>query len=175
MRLEEIIEGIIDSNETFISGLRKYMIEERMTTHDLSRESGIPESTLYKIMSNPLKDFRISTFRQIINGLRKISGDPEEDNGHRFIAIITSREALDTIGSTVRLGGLDYDVREFPSMTIEDEIIHGVQAERSGAIGILCGPVAASTLSRVVEVPVMSLRFDNDTIIKGLEKLSYKF
>lgn len=174
MRLKDIVYHIGESNSDFISNLRKMMKDEGLTINELSQAANIPKSTLYKIMSDPEKDFRISTFRMIINGMEKILGfkDKKEEN---IIAVITSKEALDSMETFIDIEGKTIKVKEFSALTIEDEIIQGINAERMGAKGILCGPVAANTLEKVVRIPVMSLRFESDTIIKGLKKLTYKF
>ena len=174
MHTKDIAYKIKESNREFITTLRKEMSVKRISIQELSKESDVPESTMYKIMSDPDKDFRISTFRQMIKGMEKLLG-LKEDTNENLVALITSREALDSISSNIEINGNKISVMDFPALTIEEEIIQGIRAERMGAKGILCGPVAANTLEKVVKIPVMSLRFENDTIIKGLEKLSYKF
>jgi len=44
--------------------------------------------------------------------------------------------------------------------TIDAEIIHGVRAEKEGKKGLICGPIAATTLEKVVDIPITALRFE---------------
>jgi len=174
MDLKEVMWKINSSNGDFIDEIRRLMQEKKYSTLELSKASNIPESTLYKIMSNPKKDFRISTFRAIMRGIIRLEGYGEEKKERNVIAVISSREALDNLGKHVEMNGRTYTIKEYPATTIEEEIIQGVKAERDGALGILCGPVAATTISKVVRIPVTALRFVNTTLFRGLEKLSQK-
>lgn len=164
---------VLSSNSEFIDGVRHLLRERKHTMLELSKVSGIPESTLYKIMSDPGKDFRISTFRAIINGLYRLD-DHVNERDENVIAVISSREALDSLGRTVRIDGRTFTIKEYPATSIEEEIIQGVRAERDGVLGILCGPVAATTISKVVRIPVVALRFVTSTLQSGLEKLIQK-
>ncbi len=170
---KEVMWTILSSNEEYISAVRKLLAERKHTMLDLSRASDIPESTLYKIMADPRKDFRISTFRALMNGVLKLE-DYVDDRDRNIIAVISSREALDNLGKNVELHGRIFTIKEYPATSIEEEIIQGVRAEREGALGILCGPVAATTISKVVRIPVVALRFVNTTLHAGLELLTQK-
>ncbi len=170
---EAFFHAVLASNERFIGRVKQYLSEHKFTILDLSEASGVPESTLYKLMSNPGKNFRISTFRDMILGIRKLEGgelEEEED----FFAVITSRDALNRLGSQMMINGDVYAIREYPATTIEEEMIQGIVAEREHARGILCGPIAATTLSKIVTIPVCSLRFENTALLRGLRQLSQK-
>ena len=173
MGIDTLFEKVLLSNRDFIHSLKEYLSEQKHSILDLSRASEISESTLYKIMSNPKKDFRISTFRDIMNGIIELEGGVEERDKN-IIAVISSREALDSLGKHVEMNGRTFTIREYPAISIEEEIIQGVRAERDGALGILCGPVAATTISKVVRIPVTALRFVDTTLLTGLKTLSHK-
>ena len=151
--------------------LRKTLNALGMSIRDFSEEAEIPASTLYKIVSDEKKDFRRSTLRQIIQGVRRLEGVNEEN----VVGIITTRTALDTIGRTIEIDGGSVKIKEFPATTIEESIIQGVRAEKEGVKGIICGPIAATTLERVVNIPITSFRFDEglmlDAIVKLVEKI----
>jgi len=138
-------------------------IREFATRHDLS------ESTLYKITSGMGVDFRVGTLRDIVDGLRA-----EEGYDASTIGIITTREACDRAPSEVTIGGVTYDVKPLPAHTIEEEIIRGVNAEKDGIDAILCGPIAATTIEQVVDVPVGGLQFEAALMTKSLENLAAK-
>ena len=132
-------------------------IKEFAEKHDIS------ESTLYKITSDSRSNIRIETLRTIASALRE-----EEGYTKNTVGLITTRGACDRAPSTVRVDGIEYTVKPLPAQTIEEEIIKGVQAERDGVDGIMCGPIAAATLEQVVNVPVGGLQFDTELIESSL-------
>lgn len=137
---------------------------------EFSEESGIPKSTLYKIISNEKKDFRRSTLRQIIETVKRLEGY----NHEIVIGIITTRGALDTIRTKLNIRGKLVKVTEYPATTIEEEIIRGIRAEKEGAKGLICGPIAANTLEKVVDIPIVSLRFEEGPLLSAIKKLTNK-
>ena len=141
-----------------------------LTIKEFSAETRIPKSTLYKIISDEKKDFRRSTLKQIVEGVRQLEGTDQEN----VIGIITSRSALDTIGRAVEIDGTVVQVKEFPATTIEEAIIQGVRAEKEGVKGIICGPIAATTLEKVVDVPITALRFEEGPLLTAITKLTEK-
>ena len=142
-----------------------------LSVKEFSELTEIPVSTLYKIISEERKDFRISTLKKIINGVKRIEGVDLE----RVVGIITSRNALDSIGRIIEIGNEVLYIKEYPATTIEEAIIQGVRAEKDGVKGIICGPIAATTLEEVVDIPITALRFEegplNTAIIKLKEKI----
>ena len=150
--------------------LRETLNNLGLTIKEFSAESKIPPSTLYKIISNEKKDFRRSTLKQIVEGVRQLEGTDQEN----VIGIITTRSALDTIGRAVEIDGKVVHVKEFPATTIEEAIIQGVRAEKEGVKGIICGPIAATTLEKVVDVPITALRFEEGPLLTAITKLTEK-
>lgn len=137
---------------------------------EFSVESGIPKSTLYKIISNEEKDFRRSTLRQIIETVKRLEGYGQEN----IIGIITTRGALDMIDRNFVIDGKVVKVSEYPATTIEEEIIQGVRAEKEGVKGLICGPIAATTLEKVVDIPITALRFEEGPLINSIKRLVEK-
>ena len=137
---------------------------------EFSEESGIPKSTLYKIVSNEEKDFRRSTLRLIIETVKRLEGYGQEN----VIGIITTRGALDMIDRNFVIGGKAVKVNEYPATTIEEEIIQGVRAEKEGVKGLICGPIAATTLEKVVDIPITALRFEEGPLINSIKRLAEK-
>jgi predicted transcriptional regulator len=92
------------------------------------------------------------------------------------VGVITSRGALDNLQRLVSIEGRDVNlvIREYPATTIEEEIIQGIRAEREKMKGVICGPIAANTLEKVVRIPVIALQFKEDALLEALQKLSYK-
>ena len=150
-------------------------IQETLNTLGLSVKgfsdlTQIPVSTLYKIISGERTDFRISTLRGIIIGLQRLEGADQE----RMVGVITSRNALDSIGRTIEVGNDVLHIKEYPATTIEEAIIQGVRAEKEGVKGIICGPIAATTLEKVVDIPITALRFEEGPLETAIIKLNEK-
>ena len=141
-----------------------------LSVKEFSELTEIPVSTLYKIISEERKDFRISTLRKIINGVKRIEGVDQE----RGVGIITSRNALDSIGRIIEIGNEVLYIKEYPATTIEEAIIQGVRAEKDGVKGIICGPIAAATLEKVVDIPITALRFEEGPLKTAIIKLNEK-
>ncbi len=141
-----------------------------LSVKKFSELTEIPVSTLYKIISEERKDFRISTLRKIINGVKRIEGVDQE----RRVGIITSRNALDSVGRVIEVGNEILFIKEYPATTIEEAIIQGVRAEKDGAKGIICGPIAATTLEKVVDIPITALRFEEGPLKTAIIKLNDK-
>ena len=137
---------------------------------EFSEESGIPKSTLYKIVSNEEKDFRRSTLKQIVETVKRLEGYGREN----VIGIITTRGALDMISRSFEFGGKVVKVNEYPATTIEEEIIQGIKAEKEGVKGLICGPIAAATLEKVVNIPIVAIRFEEGPLINSMKKLMDK-
>ena len=171
MLYEDLIKAIVESNDTFVSKFKEFLLYHKMTISEFCEATGLRESTIYKIMSNPTKDFRVSTLRQILQGARQMEGYETEGIA---IGIITAKEALDVLSRKIEVGGRQIKVKEYPATTIEEEIIQGVRAEREGVKGIICGPVAATTLEKVVNIPVIAIRFEMPLLLKAIENIVKK-
>jgi predicted transcriptional regulator len=132
-------------------------IKEFAAKHDLS------ESTLYKITSGDRTNIRVETLQSITAALRD-----EEGYSNDTLGLITTRGACDRAPSTIQLAEETYTIKPLPAQTIEDEIIKGIEAERDGIDGIVCGPIAAVTLEQVVDVPVGGLQFSQELIERSM-------
>lgn len=162
----------VESTGELVLAIRAFLAERNLSTKEFCEKSGMPANTLYKIMSRKREDFKISNLRRLIQVMRKI----DEANGEERIAVITARGALDTLRREVRVEGKSRPifVREYPAMTIEEEIIQGIRAEREKMKGIICGPIAANTLEKVVRIPVTALQFEEEALLKAISKLARK-
>jgi len=135
-------------------------IKEFASRHDLS------PSTLYKITSNERSNFGVKTLKNIIDALRE-----EEGYNQPTIGLITTRDACDRVPNSISVDDVEYHVKPLPAHTIEEEIVKGVNAEKDGIDAILCGPIAATTIEQVVDVPVGGLKFDVELMTDSLESL----
>ncbi|HDM36582.1 MAG TPA: helix-turn-helix domain-containing protein [Candidatus Syntrophoarchaeum butanivorans] len=152
---DELISEVFGSNKEFSSLLRR-TIKQRlgMTVGEFSERSGIPVSTLYKILSGE-RDPNLRTLRRIINTIKEIEGVKKG----RFIAVIASRGILDNIEMReVSFGDKSLDIREYAVTTMEDAIIAAVQAERDGAAALVCAPICSPTVEKIIRIPVATIK-----------------
>ena len=150
--------------------LQETLNELGLSVKGFSDLTKIPVSTLYKIISGERTDFRISTLRSIIVGVQKLEGTDHK----RIVGVITSRNALDSIGRTIEVDNDVLYIKEYPATTIEEAIIQGVRAEKEGVKGIICGPIAATTLEKVIDIPITALRFEEGPLESAILQLNEK-
>lgn len=164
----ELLESSLDKN--FGDKLKETLSKLGKTVKEFSKISDVPKSTLYKITGSERKNYSISTLRKIIKTVKRLEGYDEEN----IIGIITSRGALDVISKEIETDGKKVKIKEYPATTIEEEIIQGIKAEREGVKGIICGPIAATTLEKIVRVPISSLKFEEGPLMNSVERLAKK-
>lgn len=136
-----------------------------LSLKEFAKESQIPEGTLYKISSVKHFDIRVSTLTKLVKTLKKLEIRSQEAPA---VGIITARYALQEIEPIFSIGDRSFVVAEYPAATIEEEIIQGIKAENDGCVALVCGPIAANTLNRVVRIPVIGLHFSRDMLQKAL-------
>jgi predicted transcriptional regulator len=165
----ELLKSVI--NPDFNVKLKEVISKLGKSIVNFANETQIPEGTLYKIISDENRDFRRSTLIQIIEGVKKLEEFTKED----FIGVITTQGALDSLGKKIKINNKEFIIKEYPATSIEEEIIQGRKAEKEGVKGIICGPIAATTLEKVVDVPISTLRFENGPLMNSIKSLVNKF
>jgi len=124
---------------------------------EFSEKSGVPASTLYKILSGE-RDPNLRTFRRIINTIREIEC-AETNKKRKFIAIVCSRGCLDVLEKpTIKSGKDTFDIKEYAVTSMEEAIIAAIKAEQDGASALVCAPIVSSTVEKVVNIPVATIR-----------------
>lgn len=150
---EEVARLGLESDEAFRITLRKALKELHMDAKELSKLSGVSESSLYKFLSGERANPRLSTFREIVKALKHL--EKAEEVAEPFIAIIAARPTLDAIEKRyVRIRGHIFQLREYAATSIEDVIIAATRAQQEGAKAIVCAPIVSTTLEKIVKVPV---------------------
>ena len=150
----ELIDSTFMKGEPFHTALNRTIEEMGLTLSRLSRLSGVPYSTLYKI-SRGEREPNVSTIREIIQGIMRYERRAEED----FIAVIAAKHILEEIGGrTYEKNGRSIVIREYPANSIDEAIISGVEAEKDGAIAIVCAPIISNIIERIVSIPVSIIR-----------------
>ena len=154
----------------FQIAMRNILEEElHMTLNEFCQASGISQSTLYKVMEGE-REPNLRTVRQVIKAIRLLKTD--EDS--RFIAIIAASTALENVPRTIEVNGMVVNVHEYPVMTLEDAIIAAVRAERDGALGLVCAPIVAPTVEKILSIPVSRV-IPTQSIHMALERLTQGF
>jgi len=163
---KELISGMLREEGGFQKALRNVLTNELdMTVNEFCLATGISQSTMYKILEEK-REPNLRTIRAIIKAVRYLSAKPDE----RFIAIIASHQVLKTISPTVKVGSKDVQLREYPVATMEDAIISAVMAERDGALAVVCAPIIAPTIERILKIPVSPV-IPTSSIYDAIEKI----
>ncbi len=142
-----------------------------MSIGEFSEKSGIPASTLYKILSGE-RDPNLRTFRRILTTVREI------ERGHtkqkKFIAVIGARGVLDGIEKDeINVNNETIVIKEYAVTTIEEAIIAAIQAERDGAAALVCAPIVSPTVEKIVTIPVATIR-PTSSVTRAIELAAKK-
>ena len=123
-----------------------------MTVNEFCRRTGVSQSTMYKILEEK-REPNLRTVRMIIKAVRNIS---EPDNND-YIAVIASHIVFENLQKNIDVNGRPVILKEYPVATVEDAIIAAVRAERDGALAIICAPIVAPTVEKIVSIPVSTV------------------
>ncbi len=166
MSLEnELIAGILRGEGGFREALRRVLKEDlRMSVHEFCERTGLSSSTVYKIMQEE-REPNLRTVRSVIKAVRKLEKHP----GGNFIAVIASRPVLDRIEERiVKIGDQNVRVKEYPAATMEEAIISAVMAEKDGALAVVCAPIIAPTIEKILTIPV-SVVIPRESMLRAIE------
>jgi predicted transcriptional regulator len=145
----------------FRTALEEELQRRDMTKKELAEQSGIPLATLYKISSGEV-DVRLSTIKKIVAVL--------EPGRSPFVAVIAAKFLLDELeGSTITVRGRVYHLLGYTANSIEECIIASVMAEKDGAAGIICAPILASMVEKIVDIPVAIMKPKASTVLDALD------
>ena len=123
-----------------------------MTVNEFCRKTGISQSTMYKILEEK-REPNLRTVRMIVKAVKSIS---EPDNND-YIAVIASHIVFENLQKNIDVNGRNVILKEYPVATVEDAIIAAVRAERDGALAIICAPIVAPTVEKIVSIPVSTV------------------
>jgi predicted transcriptional regulator len=138
---------------------------------EFSKKSGIPASTLYKILSGE-RDPNLRTFRRIINTIEEIESGCARKK--KFIAVIGVRGVLDGIEKKeITIGPETIDIKEYAVTTIEEAMIAAIQAEKDGAAALVCAPIVSPTVEKIVNIPVATIR-PKSSVARAIELVAKK-
>jgi predicted transcriptional regulator len=150
----------------FTTALNEELEKKNMSVKELADLTGIPVSTLYKVTVGE-RDPRLSTIKRIVSVL-----EPERS---RFIAIIAARFLLDSLEiRETESGGRKFGIRGYSANSLEECIVAAARAEKDGASGIVCAPILASIVEKIVDVPVGMIRPDLAAISEPINSILKK-
>jgi predicted transcriptional regulator len=150
--------------QEFKDALEEALDRKQISLKELADLAEIPVATIYKITSGE-RDPRLSTVRAIVQALEPFDQDT--------IAIIAAKFLLDEIGNqTISHEGKKYRIKGYPAHTMEDCIVAAVRAEKEGAAGLICAPILAALIERIVDIPVVILKPDVASFKEAIKSLT---
>ena len=150
MTVEDLISSMLREEGGFQKAFRNILNEElKMSLSEFCSISGISQSTMYKILEES-REPNLRTIRQIIRALNIITKSDDE----KFVAVIASSTFMESLPKTMDVDGRTIRIKEYPISTVEDAIIAAVRAERDGALAIVCAPIIALTVKKILRIPV---------------------
>jgi predicted transcriptional regulator len=165
------VDSLLESDEAFREALKSILKTKlNMSISDFSKKSGISQSTIYKILSED-REPNLKTLRQIIKTINKI----ESFKGEPFIAVIVSRSALNVMEKTrMTIEGKKIIIREYPAHSMEGTLVSAVNAERDGAVAVVCAPIVSTTIEKLLRIPVVTIVPGKDTMEKCVKAAAKK-
>ncbi|ABS56626.1 helix-turn-helix domain protein [Methanoregula boonei 6A8] len=150
----------------FTTALNEELERKNLTVKELAELTGIPVSTLYKVTVGE-RDPRLSTVKKIVSVL-----EPERN---RFIAVIAAKFLLDSFTTReVEAGGQKYVIRGYSAHSLDECIVAAARAEKDGASGIICAPILATMVEKIVDVPVGMLRPELSCVDEAIDAVLRK-
>lgn len=168
--VDELILGIMRGPDGFKNALREILAEDlKMSVNQFCSRTGLSPSTIYKIMQEK-REPNLRTVRSVLRAVRQLEKQPSGP----FIAVIAARGVLSKIEEgIVRIGEKSLKVKEYPAQTMEDAIIAAVMAERDGALAVVCAPIIAPTIEKLLSIPV-SIIIPRDSALRAIEVAAKK-
>ena len=166
MTVADLISGMLREEGGFQKSFRDILDNELdMSLNEFCQVAGISQSTMYKLLEDR-REPNLRTVRQVIKALKIITSSEES----RFIAVIASTHVLDSLPKSVDYSGTTVLVKEYPVSTVEDAIIAAVRAERDGALGVVCAPIVAPTVEKILSIPVSRV-IPTDSVTLAMDRL----
>jgi predicted transcriptional regulator len=170
MTVDDLITSMLRDEGGFQKAFLNILDEELgMSLCEFCKAAQISQSTMYKVMEGG-REPNLRTVRQVVKTIRLL----QPKNDERFIAIIAASNALESIPSSITVQDMVIHVHEYPVATLEDAIIAAVRAERDGALGVVCAPIVAPTVERILSIPVSRV-IPTASIHVAIEKLTESF
>ncbi|MCL2031686.1 MAG: transcriptional regulator [Methanomassiliicoccaceae archaeon] len=166
MTVEDLISSMLREEGGFQKAFRNMLYDELdMSLSEFCSISGISQSTMYKLLEEK-REPNLRTVRDIIRALTMISRSDID----KFVAVIASSTFMESLPKTMVVDGRTIFIREYPISTVEDAIIAAVRAERDGALAIVCAPIIALTVKKILRIPVSPV-MPLGSVLKALDDI----
>ena len=166
MPINDLVSGMLKEEGGFQKALKDILENElNMTVNEFCRLTGVSQSTMYKILEEK-REPNLRTVRMIIKAVKAVS----EPDTNDYIAVIASHIVFENLQKTIDVNGRTVILKEYPVATVEDAIIASVRAERDGALAIICAPIVAPTVEKIVSIPVSTV-VPTTSITRAIEKV----
>ena len=166
MPINDLVSGMLKEEGGFQKALKDILENElNMTVNEFCRLTGVSQSTMYKILEEK-REPNLRTVRMIIKAVKAVSEPDTED----YIAVIASHIVFENLQKTIDVNGRTVKLKEYPVATVEDAIIASVRAERDGALAIICAPIVAPTVEKIVSIPVATV-VPTNSIMRAIDKV----
>ena len=166
MPINDLVSGMLKEEGGFQKALKDILENElNMTVNEFCRLTGVSQSTMYKILEEK-REPNLRTVRMIVKAVRNLS---EPDNND-YIAVIASHIVFENLQKSIDVNGRNVILKEYPVATVEDAIIAAVRAERDGALAIICAPIVAPTVEKIVSIPVSTV-VPTTSITRAVERV----
>ncbi len=147
----------------FAAALEEELRRQDMSVRELADRADIPVATLYKLTGGRA-DPRLSTVKKIVGVL-----EPREQS---FIAVIAARFLLDDIDNReVPVGDRRYRIRGYSAESLDECITAAARADKEGALGIICAPILATIVEKIVDCPVAIIKPQQKTLMEAIETI----
>lgn len=166
----KIAYAALKGDKEFALELRRSLSEMDLTVKQFSVKTSISQSELYKILSGKRGNLKMETFRKIVGFLEKTERASKVGKAGPMVGLIAFQSVLEDLprGAADLTG--DYQVREYPARTFEDCLVAAIEAEKDGASAVICAPVLASLIERVVNIPVVTMRPTQEVLVESIRK-----
>ena len=166
MPINDLVSGMLKEEGGFQKALKDILENElNMTVNEFCRLTGVSQSTMYKILEEK-REPNLRTVRMIIKAVKSVSEPDSTD----YIAVIASHIVFENLQKTIEVNGRTVILKEYPVATVEDAIIASVRAERDGALAIICAPIVAPTVEKIVSIPVSTV-VPTNSITRAIDKV----
>ena len=166
MPVNDLITGMLKEEGGVQKALKDILENELdMTVNEFCRLTGISQSTMYKILEEK-REPNLRTARMIVKAVKGLS-EPDSDD---YIAVIASHIVFENLQKRIDINGRPVILKEYPVATVEDAIIAAVRAERDGALAIICAPIVAPTVEKIVSIPVSTV-VPTTSITRAVERV----
>jgi predicted transcriptional regulator len=166
MPINDLITGMLKEEGGFQKALKDVLENDlNMTVNEFCHETNVSQSTMYKILEEK-REPNLRTVRMIIKGIKSLETNHSDD----YIAVIASHIVFENLEKRIEVNGRNVILKEYPVSTVEDAIIAAVRAERDGALAIICAPIVAPTVEKIVSIPVSTV-VPTNSVMRAVERV----